>query len=82
MQQPHLSSEQAEQIINLLRNNPGVEMTQSMIADETGIPIAELAAYLADLGDRDMVLHSTTPDGVDVYRFPPAYRSHSKIIGE
>ncbi len=70
MERPQLSSENAELIINLLRNNPGVSMTLGEIADETGLPAEDVGAYLADLANRPFVVQDTTPDGLDVYRFP------------
>ena len=82
MERPKLTSEQAETIINLLRDNPGIEMTLPLISDNTGIPVEDLAVYLKELEDNKKVLHDTTSDGIDVYRFPPHYRSRSKIIGE
>jgi len=74
MENPQLTGERAERIINMLRNNPGIEFTLSMIADETEIPIEELAAYLEDLASRDMLSKATTTDGFDVYRFPVEYQ--------
>ena len=70
-----LTPDRAEQIINVLRNNPGVEFTLSMIADETAIPIEELAAHLEDLASRDMLIKATTTDGFDVYQFPAEFQS-------
>lgn len=77
MDNPKLTSERAELIINLLRDNPGVEMTLTDIADQTGIPVAELAAHLEDLSSRSMILKSTTDDGFDVYTFPVAFQRGS-----
>jgi len=56
MEHPKLTPERAEAIINLLRDNPGVGMPLSTIADETGLPVEDLAAYLEDLAARTMVL--------------------------
>jgi hypothetical protein len=75
MEQPKLTADRAEQIINLLRNNPGVEMTLGQIADETGLPVEELAAHLEDLADRARIEKAITTDGFDVYRFPAEYQS-------
>ena len=82
MERPKMTSEQAETIINVLRDNPGIEMTLSMISDNTAIPVEDLAVYLKELEDNQKVLRTTTPDGHAVYRFPPAYRTQSKIIGD
>jgi len=70
MEQPKLTAQIAEQIINLLRDNPGVSQTLSDIANATAQPVEDLASYLEDLATRGLVIHSTTPDGVDVYAFP------------
>jgi hypothetical protein len=70
MEQPKLTAELAERIINLLRDNPGVSLPLSDIADATAQPIENLAVYLEDLARRGLVIQSTTPDGVDVYTFP------------
>lgn len=69
MERHKLNAAQAELIINTLRNNPGVDMTLSDISDETGIEVAELAAYLDDLVEREYIDSDTTGDGFDVYRF-------------
>jgi hypothetical protein len=74
MEHPKLTSDRAERIINLLRDNPGLSLTLSDIADATGIPIDELADHLVDLVGRMMLIGEQTPDGVDVYRFPEAYQ--------
>jgi hypothetical protein len=70
MEQPKLTAEIAEQIINVLRDNPGVSLPLSDIADAVAQPVEDLAAYLEDLATRGLVTQSTTPDGVDVYAFP------------
>ena len=70
MERTILTSQRAELLINLLRNNPGVDMTLGDIADETGLSVEELAANLAELVDHGHVNHDMTPDGFDVYRFP------------
>lgn len=72
MEQPKLTADVAERIINLLRDNPGVSFPLSDIADATAQPVADLAAYLYDLTDRGIIVHNVTPDGVDVYAFPAA----------
>lgn len=40
MERPKLTSELAERIVNLLRDNPGISMTLGDIADETDLPVA------------------------------------------
>jgi DNA-binding IclR family transcriptional regulator len=82
MENPKLTSDRAEQIINTLRDNPGVEMTLGDIADATGIPIEDLGAYLEDLTDRDMLLKRTAADGFDVYTFPVAFQRGSTGVDE
>jgi DNA-binding IclR family transcriptional regulator len=77
MDQPKLTSARAEQIINLLRDNPGVEMTLGDVADQTGLPIAELAAYLEELVGHNLLLKNTTSDGFDTYSFPAEYQRGS-----
>ena len=77
MENPRLTSDLAEQIVNLLRDNPGVEMTLGDISDETGLPVADLAAYLEELVSHNLVLKGTTPDGFDVYSFPSDYQRGS-----
>ena len=77
MERPELTPDTAELIINLLRNNPGVDMTLGDISDETALPADTLAAHLADLARREMIEHETTPDGFDVYRFPSEYQRGS-----
>lgn len=77
MEEINLSSARAQQIINLLRDNPGVSMTLSDISDATGIRVAELAAHLEELNSHHIILHEQTPDGFDVYRFPSAYQRGS-----
>ena len=74
MERPKLTSDDAELIINLLRNHPGVDMTLGDISDQTGLPVDELGAYLADLVSRRMLEHETTADGFDVYRFPADFQ--------
>jgi len=82
MENPKLTPDRAEQIINTLRDNPGVEMTLSDIADATGLPVADLGAYLEDLTDRDMLLKRTTDDGFDTYMFPVAFQRGSTSVNE
>jgi hypothetical protein len=74
MEQPKLTAELAERIINLLRDNPGVSLTLSDIADATAQPVEDLAVYLEDLATRGIVIHETTLDGMDVYAFPAEYQ--------
>jgi len=74
MQNPKLTPDRAERIINLLRDNPGVELTLGDISDQTGLPVEELAAHLEDLTDRGMLLKATTSDGFDLYTFPVAFQ--------
>lgn len=71
MERHRLTSDQAELIINTLRNNPGIEMTLGDLSDETGIPVDELATYLEEFsaGTGSAIEHFTTSDGFDVYRF-------------
>jgi hypothetical protein len=69
MERPQLTPERAETIITLLRDNPGVSMTLSMIADETGLPVEDIAAYFEDLGSQEVIVKETTTDGFDTYRF-------------
>jgi hypothetical protein len=82
MENPKLTSDRAELIINTLRDNPGVEMTLGDIADATGLPIEDLGAYLEDLSDRAMLLKSTTADGFDVYTFPAEYQRGATGVDE
>jgi len=82
MENPKLTPDRAEQIINTLRDNPGVEMTLSDIADATGLSIADLGAYLENLTARDMLLKRTTDDGFDVYTFPVAFQRGSTGVDE
>jgi hypothetical protein len=71
MEQPKLTGETADRIINLLRDNPGVSMTLSDISNMLSIPVEDLAAYLEELsGEARPLFHEVTPDGVDVYSFP------------
>jgi len=74
MSDPKLTGDRAEEIINLLRDNPGVSQTLGDIADATGLPIEVVAAHLVDLADNGPLLHDVTPDGVDVYHFPADYQ--------
>jgi hypothetical protein len=74
MDQPKLTSDQAEQIINTLRDNPGVSMTLGDIADLTGIALPDLAAHLEELAAHDLVIKETTVDSFDTYRFPHEYQ--------
>jgi DNA-binding IclR family transcriptional regulator len=74
MERPKLTSERAETIINLLRDNPGVAMTLADISDQTTLPVDEIAAHLEDLDAHQLVEHELTPDGFDVYRFPDEYQ--------
>jgi DNA-binding IclR family transcriptional regulator len=77
MERYQLTPERAELIINLLRNNPGIDMTLGDISDETGMSHEELAAHLADLVRREVLEQDVTPDGFDVYRFPADYQRGS-----
>jgi predicted ArsR family transcriptional regulator len=77
MEQPKLTSDRAELIVNLLRDNPGVSMTLADIADETGLAVEDLAAHLEDLVSHHLVIREVTPDGFDVYRFPDEYQRGS-----
>ncbi len=74
MERPKLSSENAEHIVNLLRDNPGVAMTLGDISDQTGLPVEELGAYLDELVRHVLVETETTADGFDVYRFPADFQ--------
>jgi hypothetical protein len=75
MEQPQLTGDLAERIINLLRDNPGVSLTLTDISDMLAIPVEELAAHLEELsGANGPLLHDLTPDGVDVYSFPAEYQ--------
>lgn len=75
MERPKLSGENAEQIINLLRDNPGVSMTLADIADETELPVEDLGAYLEELSAHNLLVHDVTPDEVDVWSFPDEYQT-------
>jgi DNA-binding MarR family transcriptional regulator len=77
MEQPKLTSAQAEQIVNTLRNNPGVSMTLADIADATGIELPDLAAHLEELAEHNLVIKETAVDGFDTYRFPHEYQRGS-----
>lgn len=70
MERPKLTGEYAERIISLLRNNPGVSMTLSEIADGTALPLEDVAAYMEELTDHQHVEAETDDDGFDLYRFP------------
>ncbi len=72
MERTNLTSERAETIINLLRDNPGVSMTLGDIVDATNLPVDELAANLEEIVGHGLILKETTVDGFDVYRFPAA----------
>ncbi len=74
MERPKLSSDNAERIVNLLRDNPGVEMTLGDISDQTGLPVEDLGAYLDELVAHMLVETETTADGFDVYRFPAQFQ--------
>ena len=75
MEHPQLTPERAEAIINLLRDNPGVSMTLGTIADETGLPVEDVAAYFAELGSSEVIVKETTPDGFDTYRFAVEFQT-------
>jgi hypothetical protein len=77
MEQPRLSSAQAELIINTLRDNPGVSMTLADLSDATSIELPELAAHLEELVADNLVFKDTTTDGFDTYRFPQEYQRGS-----
>ncbi len=74
MSDPKLTPGRAEQIINLLRDNPGVSMTLGDISDATGIPVEDLAAHLEELERHNLIFHDTTADGFDTYSFPAEYQ--------
>jgi hypothetical protein len=75
MEQPRLTGDLAERIINLLRDNPGVSLTLGDIGDMLAIPVEELAVYLEELSTGDgPLLHDLAPDGVDLYSFPAEYQ--------
>ena len=74
MDEPKLTSDRAEMIINLLRDNPGVSMTLADIGDETNLPVDELAAHLEELVEHAVLEKETTVDGFDAYRFPADYQ--------
>jgi hypothetical protein len=77
MEHPKLTSQRAEAIINLLRDNPGVSMSLGMIADEMALPVEDLAVYLEELVSHDLAIKETTTDGFDTYRFPEAFQRGS-----
>jgi hypothetical protein len=70
MEQPKLTAETTERIINFLRDNPGVSMTLSDLANLLKFPIEELAAHLETFAERGMVIKETAVDGVDSYSYP------------
>lgn len=74
MERIKLTSERAETIVNLLRDNPGIHMTLGDIADETGLPADELAANLEDLINHNLIVRELTADGLDTYRFPDEFQ--------
>ena len=74
MERPKLTSTRAEQLINLLRDNPGVSMTLSDLSDQTDIPIEEIGAHMEELVEHNLVLKDTSDDGFDSYRFPVEYQ--------
>jgi DNA-binding IclR family transcriptional regulator len=80
MENPKLSSERAELIINTLRDNPGVEMTLGDIADATGLPVEDLGAYLEDLSDRSRLFKRTSDDGFDLYTYPDAFQRNASDV--
>ncbi len=69
IERPKLDGETAERIINLLRNNPGVSITLSDIADGTELPVEDLTMYLEELTDHQHVVAETDDEGFDRYRF-------------
>lgn len=74
MENPKLTSERAEQIINLLRDNPGVSMTLGDIADAVNLPIEDIGAHMEELVAHNLVLQDTSDDGFDTYSFPAEYQ--------
>lgn len=74
MERPQLSSEIAEAVVNLLRDNPGVSMTLDQISEELNLPVEDLAAYLDELVGHKLVVQDTTPDGFDTFAFPAEYQ--------
>ena len=70
MERPKLDGETAERIINLLRDNPGVSMTLSDIADGTDLVVEDVAVYMEELVDHQHAVAETTDDGFDTYCFP------------
>ena len=50
-----------ERIINLLRDNPGVSLSLSDIADAMALPVEDLAVYLEDLAARGLVINYGDP---------------------
>ena len=74
MERPKLSSDRAELIVNLLRDNPGVNMTLGDISEQTDLPAEDLGAHLDELVDHMLVERESTPDGFDVYRFPAEFQ--------
>jgi len=80
VERPKLTPELAERIINLLRDNPGVSMTLADISDETDLPVEDLAVYLAELTEHNLIVNDTTPDAIDVYRFPDEYQTGTTAV--
>lgn len=74
MERPKLSADRAELIVNLLRDNPGINMTLGDISEQTDLPVEELGAHLDELVDHMLVERESTPDGFDVYRFPAEFQ--------
>jgi hypothetical protein len=74
MERPKLTSETAESIINLLRDNPGVAMTLDQIADEIDLPVEDLGAHLDELVTHNLVEQETDAEGFDMYRFPDRFQ--------
>jgi DNA-binding IscR family transcriptional regulator len=79
MEEQKLTSDRADAIITLLRENPGVSMTIGDISDATNIPVEELAAHLTELSGKGVIDSETTADGFDVYRFPDEQRRGTMI---
>ena len=77
MDEPRLTSDRADAIISLLRDNPGVSMTLPDIGDATDLPVDELAVHLEDLVEREVLEKETMVDGYDVFRFPADYQRGS-----
>lgn len=77
MERPKLTSEIAESIINLLRDNPGVAMTLDQIADEIDLPVEDLGAHLDELVQHNIVDQETDAEGFDMYRFPDQFQRNT-----